>query len=104
MTIEEVLAKLKFELELRGLSKHTQAEYYTEVKLFQDHFDKPATELDIEHIRQYLHYLTAEKNLASGSVNTYNSELRFLYNAILDVNLDINFKGPPTDVIRLAVY
>jgi integrase/recombinase XerD len=38
MTKEEVLAKLKFELELRGLSKHTKD---GKVKLFQDHFDKP---------------------------------------------------------------
>ena len=33
MTKEEVLAKLKFDVELRGFSKHTQAEYYTKVKL-----------------------------------------------------------------------
>lgn len=33
-TKKEVLAKLKFNVELRGLSK--QAEYYTKVKLFQD--------------------------------------------------------------------
>ena len=89
MTKEEVLAKLKFEFELKGFSKHTKDEYYTKVKLFQDHFDKPATELGIEHIRQFLYYLTTEKRLASGSVNTYNSGLRFLYSYILDINLDI---------------
>ncbi|GAB6172675.1 hypothetical protein JCM15765_21530 [Paradesulfitobacterium aromaticivorans] len=38
MTKEEVLTKLKFDVELRGFSKHTQDEYYTKVKLFQDHF------------------------------------------------------------------
>ena len=45
MTKEEILVKLKFDEELRGFSKHTQTEYYTKVKLFQNHFDKPATEL-----------------------------------------------------------
>ena len=33
MTKEEVLAKLVFDVELRGLSKNTQAKYYTKVKL-----------------------------------------------------------------------
>jgi integrase/recombinase XerD len=57
MTKEQVLAKLKFDVELRGLSKNTLAEYYSKVKIFQDHFDKPATELGVEDIRQFLHYL-----------------------------------------------
>lgn len=89
MTKEEVLTKLKFELELRGFSKYTQDEYYTKAKLFQAYFDKPATELGIDHIRQFLHYLYTEKKLTSGTVNTYNSGLRFLYNNILDINLEI---------------
>lgn len=33
MTKEEVLAKLKFEVELRGFSKRTRAEYYTKVTM-----------------------------------------------------------------------
>ena len=89
MTKEEILAKLKFEVVLRGLSKNTKDEYYTKVKLFQEFFDKPATELGTEHVRQFLHYLTTEKKLTSGSVNTYNASLRFLYNKTLDSYLDI---------------
>ena len=88
MTKEEVLAKLKFDVELRGFSKHTQAEYYTKVKLFQDHFDKPATELDVEDVRKFLHYLTTVKKLAPETVNTYNSGLRFLYGATLNASLN----------------
>jgi site-specific recombinase XerD len=88
MTKEEVLAKLKFDVELRGLSNHTQAEYYTKVKLFQNHFDKPATELGVEDVRQFLHYLTIGKKLAPESVNTYNSGLRFLYGVTLNTNLN----------------
>jgi integrase/recombinase XerD len=88
MTKEEVLAKLKFDVELRGLSKHTQTEYYMKVKLFQDHFDKPATELGVEDVRQFLHYLTTVKKLSPESVNTYNSGLRFLYGVTLNINLN----------------
>jgi len=89
MTKEEVLTKLKFDVELRGLSKHTQDEYYTKVKIFQDHFDKPATELGIEDLRNFLHYLSIERKLTSGSINTYNSGLRFLYGVTLNINLNI---------------
>jgi integrase/recombinase XerD len=88
MTKEEVLAKLKFDVELRGLSNHTQAEYYTKVKIFQNHFDKPATELGVEDLRQFLHYLTTVKKLSPESVNTYNSGLRFLYGVTLNINLN----------------
>ncbi|KJS14578.1 MAG: integrase, partial [Peptococcaceae bacterium BRH_c4b] len=83
MTKEQVLERLKFDVELRGLSKHTKAEYYTKVKIFQDHFNKPATELGVEDVREFLHYLTTKKKLASESVNTYNSGLRFLYGVTL---------------------
>jgi len=89
MTKEEVLAKLVFDVELRGLSKNTKAEYYTKVKLFQEHYNKPATELGEEDIRQFLHYLTTERKLASGSVNTYNSALRFLYGVTFNTKLNL---------------
>jgi integrase/recombinase XerD len=88
MTKEQVLEKLKFDIELRGLSKNTQDEYYTKAKIFQDHFNKPATELGEKHIREFLHYLTTVKGLVSGSVNSYNSGIRFLYGVTLDVNLN----------------
>lgn len=88
MTKEQVLEKLKFDVQLRGLSKHTQDEYFTKVKIFQNHFDKPATELGEKHIREFLHYLSTEKGLVSGSVNSYNSGLRFLYGVTLDINLN----------------
>jgi integrase/recombinase XerD len=88
MTKEQVLEKLKFDVELRGLSKNTQDEYYTKAKIFQDYFDKPATELGERDIREFLHYLSTVRKLTSGSVNSYNSGLRFLYGVTLDVNLN----------------
>jgi site-specific recombinase XerD len=88
MTKEQVLEKLKFDVELRGLSKNTQDEYYTKVKIFQDHFNKSATELGEREIREFLHYLSTEKGLTSGSVNSYNSGLRFLYGVTLNINLN----------------
>jgi site-specific recombinase XerD len=90
MTKEEILQKLVFDTKLRGLSKNTQEEYYTKAKQFQNYYDKPATELTIEDIRNYLYYLLNEKGLSSGSINTYNSGLRFLYNITLDMPLNLH--------------
>lgn len=90
MTKEEVLQKLQIDTELRGLSKNTQAEYYTKVKRYQDFYDKPATELGIKEIQSFLYNLIKEKGMSSGSVNTYNSGLRFLYQVTLDTPLNLN--------------
>lgn len=89
MTKEEVLAKLIFDVELRGLSKNTQDEYFSRIKMYQNHYDKPATELGEEDIRQFLHYLTTDRKLVSASVNTYNSALRFLYGVTLNTKLNL---------------
>ncbi len=89
MTKEQVLEKLMFDVELRGLSKNTKDEYYLRIKSYQNHYDKPATELGEEDIRLFLHYLTTERKLASGSVNTYNSALRFLYGVTLNTKLNL---------------
>ncbi len=90
MTNDEILQKLLFETKLRGLSKNTQDEYYTKVKQFQNHYGKPATELTVKDIKNYLHYLFTEKGFTSGTINTYNSGLRFLYNVVLEMPIDAN--------------
>jgi integrase/recombinase XerD len=84
MTKDEILQKVKYETRIRGLSKNTQDEYYSKAKQFQDYYDKPASELDITDIKNYLYHLLIEKGLAPSSINTYNSGLRFLYNSILN--------------------
>lgn len=90
MTKEEILQKLQFDTKLRGLSKNTQAEYYTKVKQFQNYYDKPATELTVEDIKNYLYYLMNEKGLSPGTINTYNSGLRFLYRVTLEIPINLN--------------
>jgi site-specific recombinase XerD len=89
MTQDEILSRLLFHAQLRGLSPHTVKEYYTKVKQYQLYFGKPATELGITDIQNYLYYLRTEKKLANGSINTYNSGLRFLYNVVLEQSLNL---------------
>ena len=45
MTKQEILAKLKFDLELRGKSPSTVKDYVTKASIFQDHYDKPANQM-----------------------------------------------------------
>jgi len=93
MTKEEILEKVKFHAVLRGLSKNTQDEYYTKAKQFQNHYNKPATELNTTDVQNYLYYLLTERKLSTGSINTYNSGLRFLYNVVLDIHIN-HYKIP----------
>ena len=89
MTKHDVLNKLSQDTKLRGLSKHTQDEYYTKAKQFQDFYGKPATEMGVEEVRAYLLYLQEERKLSSGTINTYNSGLRFLYNITLEMPINV---------------
>ncbi len=88
MTQEEVTEKVRFYVKLRGLSKNTEEEYVTKARAFQKHFGKPATELGLADIQNYLYYLLTERKLCAGSINTYNSGLRFLYQIVLDRPLE----------------
>jgi site-specific recombinase XerD len=93
MRKEEILERLQQDLELRGRSDSTVEEYVAKVRLYQEYYDKPANELDVESIQGYLHYLLTEKRLSASTVNTYNSALRFVYGVTLDIAL--NYKKLP---------
>jgi len=89
MTKEQILEKLVKDLETRGRSEDTVRSYHIHVRLFQDHFDKPADQMGEAEIAEYLHYLIKVKKLAPASVNTQNSTLRFLYGETLDRVLNL---------------
>ena len=93
MTKEEILEKLVKDLEVRGRSTETIKEYTMKLRLFQDHYGKPADQMGEIEIIGYLHYLATEKKISPASVNTYNSALRFVYGVTLDVTL--NYKKLP---------
>lgn len=81
--MESTIQKLLFDMQLRGMSPGTQQNYSNCVKAFQRYYGKPATELGENEIREFLHYLIAEKKLSLGSVNVYNGALKFLYEVVL---------------------
>ena len=45
MTKEEILQKLRFDLELRGRNPTTIDYYISKVRIYQDYFGKPADQM-----------------------------------------------------------
>ena len=89
MTKEEIIAKMKADMELRNRSIHTQEYYLRMVRVFQEHFDKPADQMGENEIAEYLHYLLTVKKSHPNTVNMNNSAFRFLYGVTLDIVLNI---------------
>ena len=90
MTKEQILEKMKYDLEARGKSQSTVEDYTDKVRRFQDYFGKPADQMGENEILAYQHYLLNEKNLKPNSANTYNSALRFVFSITLDTPINLN--------------
>lgn len=88
MTQQEIMDTARFVGELRGLSASSQYVYQVHIRLYQEHFERPADQLNIEHVQQYLHHHQFHRNLKKASLNAINSALRFLYLRVLEQPLD----------------
>jgi len=88
MTQQEILEKLKIDLELLGRSKVTVQGYQIRVKAYQDYFDKPADQMGENEVRAFLHHHMTKLNNLASTATSYISALRFLYDVTLDKPLD----------------
>lgn len=89
MTQQEILDKLKFNMEMRNLQECTIQDYQRKIRIFLNYLSKPAEQVREPEIREYLHYLLHTKKLNPSSVNTHNAAIRFLYAHTLDINLNL---------------
>lgn len=88
MTNEEVYQRAYDEVKLRGLSPHTVEEYLGKLTIFLRFFDnRPIDTMGEEEIRQFLLY-QLDSGKSSGTVNIYNSALRFIFGAVLGKKLN----------------
>ena len=71
------------EMEIRNYSAHTKATYLRQVAHFARHFGRSPVELGPEHIRAYQLHLTHERRLATHTVISAVSALRFFYKVTL---------------------
>jgi integrase/recombinase XerD len=74
---------MKMDLEIKGFSTNTQDAYIAHVKRFAEHFMKSPLDLGESEIKQYLHFLIAERNLSNSYVSGTYSALKFLYETTL---------------------
>lgn len=88
MTNDEILEKIHEECKLRALSRNTEQEYVKSFRVFLQFYDnRPASQMSEDEIRKFLLHLI-EIGRASGTVNIYNSALRFVFGAILGKTLN----------------
>ena len=63
----EIIEKLKFDMQLCGLSEVTQKNYEYHVRKFASFCEKPLEEVNLDDVRMFLHYLRNNKKLAQVS-------------------------------------
>jgi integrase/recombinase XerD len=76
--------QMKDDLELKGLSPHTQENYLRQVNHFTRHFGRSPRQLGEKEIKEYLLYLIREKKLSTATVNQCYHALKFLYKTTLN--------------------
>ena len=85
MSNEEIIKKMKEDMEMRGFSHHTKDSYLSKTKDVMKYFKKPMEEVTIEELRNFLLiYLKEERKLSERSVDYYNSVIRFMYEVTMD--------------------
>ena len=94
MSNQELLEKLKEDMEMRGFSHYTKDSYYRKAKDIIKYFNKPMEEVTTKELREFLmKYLREKKKVSERSSNYYNSVIRFIYDVVLDI--PINHKQIP---------
>ena len=85
MTNQEILEKMKNDMKLRNFSDYTYDSYLGKTKDMMRYFGKEIENLTTEELRNFLlKYLKDERKLSDGSINYYNSVIRFIYEVTLD--------------------
>ncbi len=75
--------RLTEDMQVRNLSRQTQASYVLQVSQFARYFNKSPAVLGPEEIRSYQVYLTNQKKLEASSIKVAVAALRFLYRVTL---------------------
>lgn len=71
--------QMQRDLQLRGLSPKTQRAYLDKARDFARYFKQAPDQLGEDKIREYLHYLLAEKKVSDSTYRQTYGSLKFLY-------------------------
>jgi len=84
MTNNQAIEKMKQMMELRGFALSTQKTYLMHLRLFTNHFSLPFSNMDYDHVRDYLLHSINIKKLSSQYINSCYSAIKFLYEAVFE--------------------
>lgn len=93
MTNNSAFEKMKERMELRGFAISTQRTYLMHLRHFANHFKLPFSEMNYDHVRDFLLHVIKVKKLSSEYINSSYSAIRFLYESVFE--RDWNMKHIP---------
>ena len=104
MTNEQIIIKMKEDMNMRNFSKYTYDSYLGKTRDMMRYYgEKRLEEVTTEELREFLlKYLKDERKLSDRSINYYNSVIRFIYEVTLDKL--INKKQLPMRKQKKTVY
>ena len=104
MTNEQIIRKMKDDMNMRNFSKYTYDSYLGKTRDIMRYYgEKQLEEVTTEELREFLlKYLKEERKLSDRSINYYNSVIRFIYEVTLDKL--INKKQLPMRKKKKTVY
>ena len=104
MTNEQIIRKMKDDMNMRNFSKYTYDSYLGKTRDIMRYYgEKQLEEVTTEELREFLlKYLKDERKLSDRSINYYNSVIRFIYEVTLDKL--INKKQLPMRKQKKTVY
>ena len=104
MTNEQIISKMKDDMNMRNFSKYTYDSYLGKTRDMMRYYgEKRLEEVTTEELREFLlKYLKDERKLSDRSINYYNSVIRFIYEVTLDKL--INKKQLPMRKQKKTVY
>ena len=104
MTNEQLIKKMKEDMNMRNFSKYTYDSYLGKTRDIMRYYgEKQLEEVTTEELREFLlKYLKEERKLSDRSINYYNSVIRFIYEVTLDKI--INKKQLPMRKKKKTVY
>jgi site-specific recombinase XerD len=85
---QQLLKRMSLDIQMRGMSEHTKDVYIRYAGKFLGYCGKPPEELDEIDAREFLIHLMSEGRLNTGSINMYNSAIRFLFAVTLNRTLN----------------
>lgn len=87
--MNDLLMKMKFDMELKGFADKTITSYLTNVKKISMYYNLPPEEITQDQIREFLHYSITVRKLSRSYVNSMYSALLFFFRNTLKREWDM---------------